>query len=224
MCPLTEQIAAGAFDESAISQRLTDSVTGIDGVAALAPSLRCIVATATARVLRGSGGVPVGVDLGRTAGGVRVRVDAHLDDRRPVTATVDEIFAVVEVASVAGTEDGAAGPAAALLTGKDRLGDGSEDEIRDETHDSHVQSLFGNRPCRSFLVPMLEPILESRDARRAFFMTSVRTQRRSNPHAARSWARSWARPLPVPASLASPPAPPLCLRRSPTCPCDTAGF
>lgn len=105
MCPLTEQIAAGAFDQSAISQRLTDSVTGIDGVAALAPSLRYIVATATARVLRRSGGVPVGVDLSRTAGGVRVRVDAHLDDSRPVTAIVDEIFAVVEVDIVAGTEE-----------------------------------------------------------------------------------------------------------------------
>lgn len=102
---LTEQTADGDFDETAISQRLTDSVTGVDGVTALAPSLRYIVATATARVLRRSGGVPVGVDVSRTAGGVRVRVDTHLDDSRPVTEIVDEIFAVIEVDLVAGTEE-----------------------------------------------------------------------------------------------------------------------
>lgn len=78
------------------SARLADSVTSIAGVRALAPGLRDLVATATAKVLRRTGGEPVGVDVSRGNDGVKVRIDAHLDRTRSVAEVVDEIFSVVE--------------------------------------------------------------------------------------------------------------------------------
>ncbi len=78
------------------SARLADSVTSIAGVRALAPGLRDLVATATAKVLRRTGDEPVGVDVTRGGDGVKVRIDAHLDHTRAVAEVVDEIFSVVE--------------------------------------------------------------------------------------------------------------------------------
>ena len=78
------------------SARLADSVTSIAGVRALAPGLRDLVATATAKVLRRTGDEPVGVDVARGGDGVKVRIDAHLDHTRSVAEVVDEIFSVVE--------------------------------------------------------------------------------------------------------------------------------
>lgn len=78
------------------SARLADSVTSIAGVRALAPGLRDLVATAAAKVLRRVGGEPTGVDVSRGGDGVKVRIDAHLDDSRSVADVVDEIFAVIE--------------------------------------------------------------------------------------------------------------------------------
>lgn len=96
------------------SARLADSVTSIPGVRALAPGLRDLVATATAKVLRRAGGEPVGVDVSRVVDRVKVRIDAHLDDTRSVAEVVDEIFAVVEAdiahADIAHGAGGAAGP------------------------------------------------------------------------------------------------------------------
>lgn len=102
---MSEQGAAGTFDEGLASTRLTESVTRVPGVRGLAPGLRDLVATATARVMRRAGGEPLSVDVRRTAGGVHVRVDAHLDDSRPVAEIVDELFAVIEVDTLAGTEE-----------------------------------------------------------------------------------------------------------------------
>ncbi|TSI19809.1 hypothetical protein [Brevibacterium aurantiacum] len=78
------------------SARLADSVTSIAGVRALAPGLRDLVATATAKVLRRTGDEPVGVDVTRGGDGVKVRIDAHLDHTRSVAEVVDEIFSVIE--------------------------------------------------------------------------------------------------------------------------------
>lgn len=86
----------GSGEEVVESARLADSVTSIAGVRALAPGLRDLVATATAKVLRRTGGEPVGVDVSRGNDGVKVRIDAHLDRTRSVAEVVDEIFSVVE--------------------------------------------------------------------------------------------------------------------------------
>lgn len=97
--PNREVVAASAgidFDELAASLQLTESVTSVAGVRALAPGLRDLVATATAKVLRRAGGEPVGVDVTLRGEVVNVRIDAHLDDSRSVAAIVDEICAVVE--------------------------------------------------------------------------------------------------------------------------------
>lgn len=102
---MTGQSVPGTFDDGAVSARLTESVMQVRGVLGLAPGLRDLVATATARVMRRSGGKPVSVDVSRTADGVRVRVDAHLDDSRSVAEIVDELFAVIEVDALAGTEE-----------------------------------------------------------------------------------------------------------------------
>lgn len=83
-------------EEIVESARLADSVTSIDGVRALAPGLHALVATATAKVLRRTGGEPVGVDVTRGGDRVKVRIDAHLDHTRSVAEIVDEIFSVVE--------------------------------------------------------------------------------------------------------------------------------
>lgn len=108
MCTLTDRGEAkdpnpvgngsgnGSGDGAVESARLADSVTSIAGVRALAPGLRDLVATATAKVLRRAGGEPVGVDVTRGGDGVKVRIDAHLDRTRSVAEVVDEIFSVVE--------------------------------------------------------------------------------------------------------------------------------
>ncbi|SMY00786.1 hypothetical protein BANT918_02573 [Brevibacterium antiquum CNRZ 918] len=104
MCTLTDRgevkdlnpVGNGSGDEAVESARLADSVTSIAGVRALAPGLRDLVATATAKVLRRAGGEPVGVDVTRGGDGVKVRIDAHLDRTRSVAEVVDEIFSVVE--------------------------------------------------------------------------------------------------------------------------------
>lgn len=77
------------------ASRLTQSVVGVAGVAALAPGLRDLVASATARVLHRAGGQSHGIDLSRSDGRVRVRIDAHVDSTRSVSAIVNEIHAVV---------------------------------------------------------------------------------------------------------------------------------
>ncbi|MBM6589681.1 hypothetical protein [Brevibacterium sp. RIT 803] len=87
---------SGNGKEVVESARLADSVNSIAGVRALAPGLRDLVATATAKVLRRTGDEPVGVDVTRGGDGVKVRIDAHLDHTRSVTEVVDEIFSVVE--------------------------------------------------------------------------------------------------------------------------------
>lgn len=95
------------FDELATSLQLTESVTSVAGVRALAPGLRDLVATATAKVLRRAGGEPVGVDVTSRGEGVNVRIDAHLDASRSVAAIVDEICAVVEAGVATGAVDAA---------------------------------------------------------------------------------------------------------------------
>ena len=116
MCTLTDQgessdlKPAGSGSEGDVeSARLAGSVTAIAGVRALAPGLRDLVATAAAKVLRRSGGEPTGVDVSRGGDGVKVRIDAHLDDTRSVTDVVDEIFAVIE-ADLTGAAMAAVGP------------------------------------------------------------------------------------------------------------------
>lgn len=78
------------------AQQLAHRIAGIGGVASLAPGMKDLVASAAARVLRRSGGEPVGIDLSETEGGHRVRIAAHFDDSRSVAAIVDEIFAAVD--------------------------------------------------------------------------------------------------------------------------------
>lgn len=78
------------------AQQLAHRIAGIGGVASLAPGMKDLVASATARVLRRSGGEPVGIDLSESENGWRVRIDAHFDDSRSVAAIVDEIFGAVD--------------------------------------------------------------------------------------------------------------------------------
>lgn len=78
------------------AQQLAHRIVGIGGVASLAPGMKDLVASATARVLRRSGGEPVGIDLSESDTGWRVRIDAHFDDSRSVAVIVDEIFGVVD--------------------------------------------------------------------------------------------------------------------------------
>lgn len=94
---MTEGTSPQAFDEVAIADRLTESVTGVSGVTGLAPGLRDMVATAAARVMRRSGGEPLRVAVDQVGAGLKVRVDAHLDDSRSVAEIVDELFAVIAV-------------------------------------------------------------------------------------------------------------------------------
>lgn len=94
---MTENQIPRGFDEAAVSARLTESVTGVDGVTGLAPGLRDMIANAAARVMRRSGSEPLRVEVWRAGEDLNVRVDAHLDDSRPVTEIVDELFAVVAV-------------------------------------------------------------------------------------------------------------------------------
>lgn len=103
MCTLTDQGEASGLNPTGRgsegdveSVRLAGSVTSIAGVRALAPGLRDLVATAAAKVLRRAGGEPTGVDVSRGGDGVKVRIDAHLDDTRSVAEVVDEIFTVIE--------------------------------------------------------------------------------------------------------------------------------
>ncbi|GAA1861567.1 hypothetical protein [Brevibacterium marinum] len=101
--------ADGGNGEATESARLAESVTSVAGVRALAPGLRDLVATATAKVLRRSGGEPTGVDVTHGGDEVKVRIDAHLDETRPVAEVIDEIFAVVEADKGAGLVE-ATGP------------------------------------------------------------------------------------------------------------------
>lgn len=78
------------------AQQLANEIAGIGGVASLAPGMKDLVASATARVLRRTGGEPMGIDLTESSDGYRVRIDAHFDDSRSVAAIVDEIFSVVD--------------------------------------------------------------------------------------------------------------------------------
>lgn len=94
---MTENQSPQKFDETAVSARLTDSVTGVDGVTGLAPGLRDMIANAAARVMQRTGSEPMRVEAWRTGEDLHVRVDAHLDDSRPVTEIVDELFAVIAV-------------------------------------------------------------------------------------------------------------------------------
>ncbi|MFP3395343.1 hypothetical protein ACSBQT_12200 [Brevibacterium sp. H602] len=100
--PRTEKPRIGTetsrgFDEEAVSARLTESVTGVDGVTGLAPGLRDMIANAAARVMRRTGSEPLRVEVWRSGEDLSVRIDAHLDDSRPVTEIVDELFAVIAV-------------------------------------------------------------------------------------------------------------------------------
>lgn len=52
--PMAESETVRGFDESAVSARVTESVTGVDGVAGLPPGLRDMIANAAARVMRPS--------------------------------------------------------------------------------------------------------------------------------------------------------------------------
>ena len=94
---MTENQSPQKFDETAVSARLTDSVTGVDGVTGLAPGLRDMIANAAARVMQRTGSEPMRVEVWRTGEDLHVRVDAHFDDSRPVTEIVDELFAVIAV-------------------------------------------------------------------------------------------------------------------------------
>ena len=78
------------------AQQLANEIAGIGGVASLAPGMKDLVASATARVLRRTGGEPMGIDLTESSDGYRVRIDTHFDDSRSVAAIVDEIFSVVD--------------------------------------------------------------------------------------------------------------------------------
>lgn len=78
------------------AQQLANEIAGIGGVASLAPGMKDLVASATARVLRRTGGEPMGIDLTESSDGYRVRIDAHFDDSRSVASIVDEIFTVVD--------------------------------------------------------------------------------------------------------------------------------
>ena len=71
------------------AQQLANEIAGIGGVASLAPGMKDLVASATARVLRRTGGEPMGIDLTESS-------DGHFDDSRSVAAIVDEIFSVVD--------------------------------------------------------------------------------------------------------------------------------
>ncbi|GGC37959.1 hypothetical protein [Brevibacterium sediminis] len=95
--PRFESGTSRGFDEAAVSARLTESVTGVDGVTGLAPGLRDMIANAAARVMRRTGSEPLRVEVWRTGEDLGVRIDAHLDDSRPVTEIVDELFAVIAV-------------------------------------------------------------------------------------------------------------------------------
>ncbi|MFE1082291.1 hypothetical protein [Brevibacterium sediminis] len=95
--PRFENGTSRGFDEAAVSARLTESVTGVDGVTGLAPGLRDMIANAAARVMRRTGSEPLRVEVWRTGEDLGVRIDAHLDDSRPVTEIVDELFAVIAV-------------------------------------------------------------------------------------------------------------------------------
>ncbi|MGC2939548.1 MULTISPECIES: hypothetical protein [unclassified Brevibacterium] len=95
--PMAENEAPRGFDEAEVSARLTDSVTGVEGVTGLAPGLRDMIASAAARVMRRSGSEPLRVEVWRTDEDFSIRVDAHLDDSRAVTEVVDELFAVIAV-------------------------------------------------------------------------------------------------------------------------------
>lgn len=106
--PMAENDTPRGFDEAEVSARLTDSVTGVDGVTGLAPGLRDMVASAAARVMRRSGSEPLRVEVWRADEDFSVRVDAHLDDSRPVTEIVDELFAVLAV-DLRAAVDGAVG-------------------------------------------------------------------------------------------------------------------
>ncbi|WP_157929981.1 hypothetical protein [Brevibacterium epidermidis] len=52
--PMAENETVRGFDEAAVSARLTEPVTGVDGVTGLAPGLRDMIANAAARVMRRS--------------------------------------------------------------------------------------------------------------------------------------------------------------------------
>lgn len=78
------------------ARQLSHEVAGIAGVESLAPGMKDLVASATARVLRRAGGQPTGIDLSESDDGWRVRIDAHFDDSRSVASIVDEIFTVVD--------------------------------------------------------------------------------------------------------------------------------
>lgn len=78
------------------AQELSRSVSHIPGVASLAPGMKDLVVSATAKVLRRAGGEPTGIDLTQSDDGYRVRIDAHFDDSRSVAAVVDDIFAAVD--------------------------------------------------------------------------------------------------------------------------------
>ncbi|SDS01967.1 hypothetical protein SAMN04489752_0808 [Brevibacterium siliguriense] len=94
---MAESETPHGFDVAAVSARLTESVIGVDGVTGLAPGLRDMIANAAARVMRRTGSEPLRVEVWRTGEALNVRVDAHLDDSRPVAEIVDELFAVIAV-------------------------------------------------------------------------------------------------------------------------------
>ena len=75
--------------------QLTESVTSVAGVRGLAPGLRDLVATAAAKVLRRVRWRAGRCRRGSRSDGVKVRIDAHLDDTRSVAEIVDEIFSVI---------------------------------------------------------------------------------------------------------------------------------
>ncbi|KHS51249.1 hypothetical protein [Brevibacterium linens] len=52
--PMADNETVRGFDEAAVSARLTEPVTGVDGVTGLAPGLRDMIANAAARVMRRS--------------------------------------------------------------------------------------------------------------------------------------------------------------------------
>jgi hypothetical protein len=77
--------------------RATEALPAACPATSAMTALRDMIANAAARVMRRSGSEPLRVEVWRAGEDLNVRVDAHLDDSRPVTEIVDELFAVIAV-------------------------------------------------------------------------------------------------------------------------------
>lgn len=89
-------------EEHDLAVRLAESLTAVDGLKSLAPGVRDLVASATAKVLgrKGSNSDATGVEVKRHGKGpdatLSVRIDCHLGDSRSASDVVDEIYQIVE--------------------------------------------------------------------------------------------------------------------------------